>query len=158
MEEDIIEAGLAAAKLPARFQVIEHPDAYPHIPAVILDGAHTVESVFQGVATFSRLFEKGALLFACGKAKNASAIAPLFAHFSPITLTRPGEFPALDEASLCGAFDAARLPHTYDEDYHRAIRRALEQANSSGAPLFVTGSFYLAGEVLEHLAPKPFFC
>jgi dihydrofolate synthase/folylpolyglutamate synthase len=151
LEEDIIEAGLGEAKLPARFQVIERPAAYPHIPAVILDGAHTVESVSQGVATFSRLFEYGALLFACGKAKNASAIAPLFQRFTPITLTRPGEVPALDEASLCGAFDAARLPHTYDEDYHRAIRTALEQANRSASPLFVTGSFYLAGEVLSVL-------
>jgi folylpolyglutamate synthase/dihydropteroate synthase len=121
---------------------------------VILDGAHTVESVSQGVATFSHLFaqfEHSALLFACGKAKNAAAIAPLFAHFSPITLTRPGEFPALDEAGLCGAFDAARLSHTYDGDYHRAICTALEQANRAASPLFVTGSFYLAGEVLAVL-------
>jgi dihydrofolate synthase/folylpolyglutamate synthase len=155
IDEGLIEAGLADAVLPARFQVL-HPAAYPGISALVLDGAHTVDSVTQGVATFLRLFGGGgvkpALLFACGKSKNAADIAPLFAGFSPIFLTRPGEFPSLDEASLRGAFTAANLPATYDDDYRHAIRSALAYAQKNNAPLFTTGSFYLAGAALQEVS------
>ena len=173
VSEAAIEAGLAAATLPGRFELV-HPTApYGAIPALVLDGAHTVRSVRFTLDTFRRVF--GAcevhLLFACAADKDMAHIARLFsaptagaadatgandasaaATFSRITLTKPGSVKQADLAVLCRAFDDAHVRYTCTEDYASAIRSALNAAASAGVPLLVTGSFYLLAEVKKLLA------
>jgi dihydrofolate synthase/folylpolyglutamate synthase len=154
LDEQVIAGGLEAAQLPGRFQVIEHPAAFPGIPALVVEGAHTPASLAQVVPTFRELFcgddhKPPALLFASAADKDAGTIAPLFAGFSPITLTRPGAARTADPEGLAAAFTAAALPHRYDDDYTQAIHAALEAASRAGQNLLAAGSFYLAGEVLR---------
>jgi dihydrofolate synthase/folylpolyglutamate synthase len=155
LDEGIIEAGLAEARLPGRFQIIRHPPAFPGIPALVLDGAHTASSVSQCVRTFTALFPGSvpALIFACAGDKNAEALASLFAGFAPVTLTRPGNAKQSDPARLQAAFRTAGISFRYDDDYERAIAAALADAGSRGATALVTGSFYLVAEALKVLIP-----
>ena len=45
LDEGIIERGIAKAKLPGRFEILENVKGYTEIPALILDGAHTLNSI-----------------------------------------------------------------------------------------------------------------
>ena len=56
MSEDIIERGLAKAKLPGRFEIVENIKGYEGLPAVILDGAHTVNSIRLTIDTLNKLY------------------------------------------------------------------------------------------------------
>jgi dihydrofolate synthase/folylpolyglutamate synthase len=155
LDEGSIEAGLGDAHLPGRFQIIEHPPAYPGIPAVVVDGAHTPASVSLGVRTFFALFPgtTPALIFACAKDKDAARMAPCFSAFAPVTLTRPGSFKQADPEGLQKAFRDAGVPFRYDGDYGRAIAEALGDAEARGQPVLAAGSFYLASETLRELRP-----
>jgi dihydrofolate synthase/folylpolyglutamate synthase len=150
LEEAVIEAGLADASLPGRFQIIANPAMFPGIPHLVLDGAHTVASVSQSVRTFETLFGNGgSLIFACARDKDVEHIAPLFSRLAPITLTRPGTGKEPDAERLQAAFKNAGLAFRYDDDYVRAITAALQDANDAGRPVLVAGSFYLVAEVLR---------
>jgi dihydrofolate synthase/folylpolyglutamate synthase len=156
LDESVIEAGLADAFLPGRFQIIPHPARFPGIPHLVLDGAHTVSSVSQSVRTFKALFCSNAagtpsLLFACARDKDVEHIAPLFSAFEPVTLTRPGTGKEPDSKRLQAAFKNASLAFRYDDVYKNAITAALEDANGTGQSMLVTGSFYLVAEVLRVL-------
>ena len=67
LDENIIERGIAKAQLPGRFEIIENLKNYSDIPAVILDGAHTLNSVKLTIDTLNKLYgeKKVNLLFAC---------------------------------------------------------------------------------------------
>ena len=152
--EEQIERGLAAAALPARFEIIRNPKGFGEIPYLVLDGAHTVNSVSLTMETMrSALGESGhTLLFACAADKDAPAIAPLFRGcFERIFLTRPGDAKQSDLAALTRAFDNAGLPYDCSADYKAQILKALGSARERRSALLVTGSFYLIAEVMRIL-------
>ncbi len=103
ISEDAIERGLAKAKLPARFEIVQKPKGFENIPFLVMDGAHTVNSVRFTMETMNQVFGKTdgrkenmnqfpddadgrsqdstwdkTLLFACAADKDAADIAPLF--------------------------------------------------------------------------------
>ena len=103
ISEDAIERGLAKAKLPARFEIVQNPKGFENIPFLVMDGAHTVNSVRFTMETMNQVFGKTdgrkenmnqfpddtngrsqdttwdkTLLFACAADKDAADIAPLF--------------------------------------------------------------------------------
>lgn len=168
LDESIIEQGLADAVLPGRFEIVQPVTGYPHIPELILDGAHTVNSVTFTMETFKKLFESqrcscnsreafsdvqnADLLFACAADKDIEDIAPLFKdNFEHVMLTKPGETKTADMVRLEKAFTAADIEHETCGDYVRAIGNALQRADENHLPLLVTGSFYLVAEVKKFL-------
>ena len=58
ISEEVIERGLAKAKLPARFEIIQAPQSFENIPFLVLDGAHTVNSVRFTIETMNQVFGK----------------------------------------------------------------------------------------------------
>jgi len=140
-------SGLARAFLPARFQVL------PLDPPVVLDGAHTPDSVALALDSFERLFPgPKALLFACAEDKKHGPMAAVLApRFDRITLTRPGSFKASDLSAVEASFRTAGADPRADPDFARAIRDARAQAAAMGLPLLVTGSFYLCAEAYKAL-------
>lgn len=134
--------GMAKAFLPARFQVLALD------PPVVLDGAHTPNSVRLALDSFEELFPgPKALLFACAEDKRHGPMAAILGpRFDRITLTRPGDFKKGDLAALEAGFRAAGADFRADGDYVEAIRSASGEAASLGLPLLVTGSFYLCSE------------
>lgn len=173
ISEEAIERGLAKAKLPARFEILENP-------LIVLDGAHTVNSVTFTMETLNQVFGKRKsektesslqekkqpefsespapfrrriLLFACAADKDAKDIAPLFKNeFDEIFLTKPGDVKKADLEGLTRAFDAAGLSYDFSEDYKAQIKKAIKKAGEEEAILLVTGSFYLVAEVNKLIA------
>jgi dihydrofolate synthase / folylpolyglutamate synthase len=142
-------AGLGRALLPARFQVL------PLEPPVVLDGAHTPDSVAIAVDSFERLFPgRKALLFGCAEDKKHGPMAALLApRFDRITLTRPGSFKATDLSAVEASFRKAGAQPLVEADFAAAARRSRAEAASLGMPLLVVGSFYLCAAAYEILGP-----
>ncbi len=156
LPEEAVEMGLAAARLPGRFEVVEH-----HQQLVILDGAHTPNSVRSTLSTLKRYLEECGLsakephlLFACAADKDVETMADLFSGFGRITLTRPGGEKQSSLELVQEAFQKAGHTFTCYQDYQQAIIQALEEARRQDAILLVTGSFYLVAEVKKMLEKR----
>ncbi|MBR4322672.1 folylpolyglutamate synthase/dihydrofolate synthase family protein [Treponema sp.] len=177
ISEDAIERGLAKAKLPARFEIVQNPKGFENIPFLVMDGAHTVNSVRFTMETMNQVFGKTdgrkesenqipektdegsqntpvprTLLFACAADKDAKDIAPLFKNqFESVFLTKPGNVKQSDLEKLAKAFDKAEISYDLNEDFESQIKKAFEHANAHKSILLVTGSFYLIAEVKKFL-------
>jgi dihydrofolate synthase / folylpolyglutamate synthase len=134
--------GMAKAFLPARFQVLSRD------PPIVLDGAHTPDSVRTTLDSFETLFPgPKALLFACAEDKKHAAMAAILApHFDRITITRPGTFKKGDLSALAESFAAAGARFNALGEHLEAMTQATGEAARLGLPLLVTGSFYLCSE------------
>jgi dihydrofolate synthase/folylpolyglutamate synthase len=163
--ETAIKAGLENFRLPARFERLLDD------PPLIIDGAHTPKSMELTAETFVSLYgEGGILLFGCVAGKNAEAMARLLLpHFSHIIITTPGSFKASDPGALYHVFvreaSEAGMPGNVGgtggkpalvciKDTPEALRYALDIGREQGLPVLGAGSFYLAGEIRQALAPK----
>ncbi len=150
LEEEVIERGLSKASLPGRFEIIKPVLGYELLPALILDGAHTLNSIKLTLDTLNKLYgeEKVSLLFACAADKDVKDIAKLFkGRFEHIYATKPGDIKQADLAGLENAFHDANLSYELNEDYQSMIKKALKECSERGEILLVTGSFYLVAEV-----------
>ncbi|MBD5404833.1 MAG: bifunctional folylpolyglutamate synthase/dihydrofolate synthase [Treponema sp.] len=146
--EKAMEQGLSDAFLNARFEVRTPPRSFPNIQCLVLDGAHTVNSISLVIKTIEECFPRQEfdLLFACAADKEVKDIAPLFlGKFFSVTLTRPGVVRQSDIASVEAAFENAGIDFEAIEDCSEAIKSALKKANEAGHALLITGSFYLIG-------------
>jgi dihydrofolate synthase/folylpolyglutamate synthase len=139
VDEPAILRGVGSARLRARFEIITGD------PVVILDGAHTEDSIRACAEDFSALFPGGgSLLFGCAKDKPARPMAAaLRPFFSSVIVTRPGTFKESDTADIEAAFAAEGFEVARLDDTAKAIESALGRASGAGMPLLVTGSFYL---------------
>lgn len=154
LSESAIEKGLSAAKLPGRFEIIDNPKNYEGIPHLILDGAHTFNSIRLTIDTLNKLFgeSKANLLFACAADKDVKDIAKLFAYrFEHIYVTKPGDKKKSDLNAEEQAFKDANLKFSADSDYRKTIEKAFRESAERGCNLLVTGSFYLIAEINEFL-------
>ena len=164
ISEETIERGLSKAVLPARFELLQNPKGFENIPYLVLDGAHTVNSVKFTMETMRNVFgeagselsrssEKFMLLFACAADKDAKDIAPLFKNqFNSVYLTKPGNVKQSDLNLLKSAFYQAGINYDCDEDFENQIKKALKKACDEKSILLVTGSFYLIAEVKKILS------
>ncbi len=151
IDEETIENGLEKAFLPGRFEIL---NSYP---PVILDGAHTVNSLGYTLDTFRSVFQgiKPVVLFACAADKDMKDMAPLFKDFySSLYLTIPGLTKQSNLSVLEKEFSNNNLPFTGSDDFTAIIKNALEEADKKKEPLLVTGSFYLVSEVKKILLKK----
>jgi dihydrofolate synthase/folylpolyglutamate synthase len=146
MSDDAIRLGLARVKIPARFEKVADD------PLLIIDGAHTPESVLPCAETFCSLYGGGGiLLFACAADKNAAAMADiLLPRFSRIIITATGTFRASNPEKVYRAFSSNKT--LMIQDTRAAIQQALEAGRKKGLPILCAGSFYLAAEVKAFLA------
>lgn len=150
-EESDIEKGLSSVTMPARFEMRKETD---DLPPMVLDGAHTVNSIKATITTFARTHgtAKPVLLFACAADKDVEDIARLFAGFaSKAIITKPGTAKASDIPRAQKAFEAAGIDFRITEDFSAAIPQACREAKERRLPLLVTGSFYLIAEVKKQL-------
>lgn len=158
IDESVIEKGLENALLPGRFEIKENPDGLNGL-TLILDGAHTVNSINLTIDTMNKIFgsKNVNLLFACAADKDVKDIAKLFeGRFAHIYLTRPGEKKQSDMNAEINAFNDAKLKFTADPDYKKIIKEALISSAKENSVLLVTGSFYLVSETEEILSKENF--
>ena len=150
LDEAIIERGLAKAKLPGRFEIIDNVPGHTGIPHLILDGAHTLNSIKLTLETLGRMYDdkKVNLLFACAADKDIKDISMQFKYrFEHVYVTKPGDKKQSNINAEIEAFKNAQIDFTADADYKKMIQRAFSESSASGAILLVTGSFYLVAEV-----------
>lgn len=169
MPEALIESGLSKAWLPARFQLLSTK------PLIVLDGAHTHNSIRACADTFFSLLNNGAgtpigsdvppnakpmLVFACAADKNPADFAPIFYDkVGYLYLTVPGSFKKGNLEKTVDAFTQVFGNETNNEpnnetdvvmesseDFNAVLKKAFTQSVAENRPLLITGSFYLAAE------------
>lgn len=142
-----IQEGLSAASLPARFEIVQKK------PYVVLDGAHTPDSIRLTLDTMNSLFPgEKILLFACAHDKKHKEMAQILSpHFVQTIITRPGTFKASVPDEVFESFSNTNSDSSLVPDTEEAIRMAIQEAGKRDCPLLVTGSFYLCAEVKSML-------
>ena len=153
--EEQIEVGLSKAFLPGRFEII-NKDENKKIPKLILDGAHTKDSLKFTFDTFKSLYNSQAnLLFACASDKNMDEMTKLFFEYKvkSLILTKPGfekgsNLPYLAECTKkLNEENNNSIDLQIIENPKEAILKSLEFAYQKDEPLLICGSFYLLAEV-----------
>lgn len=147
--DEVIRSAMADALTPGRMQVVSKE------PLVVLDGAHNAA----GLASF-----RTSLQFHFGSPKaigvvgmlgdkdvwsGARELAGVFDHL--ILTTAPGSrgLPALE---LADVFSSEGVEvEDIEDDFWQAYEQAIRLGQKTNKPVFVTGSLYLVGAVLERL-------
>lgn len=129
--------------LPGRFERISDS------PLIYLDSAHTENSLRQTIDAFCRIAPgKRTAIFAVLADKRKDVLLPMVLDaFDTVIISRPGTYKKSD---IDGLFAHAKKIRP-DNDV-RLIPdniQALKESCAAGSPILVTGSFYLAGQILE---------
>jgi len=154
LTETQIENGISKVKLPGRYEIIKSVPNYPNIPYLLIDVAHTENSMAQVCKRIVEEHLSGNLIFGCALGKNVSSMARIITGtgvFKNIYITKPGDFKKSSLSQMEQAFDDTKVQYKSNEDFKSIIKQALKDANDTKTPLFVLGSFYLAGEVKKIL-------
>ncbi len=148
LEAQALVKGLKKTKIPARFEVVATK------PPIVLDGAHTPESIHLCLDTVKILFPgPRVLLFACAHDKRHQEMAAILApYFDMIIVTKPGSFKASDPSAVHESFLRSGCQAELEVDPAAAISLAVSAAKERKAMLLVAGSFYLCAEVKIWLA------
>ncbi len=146
LSAETIGTGLAAARLPARGELFRLS------PPVMLDGAHTPDSVNSVYETFTEMFPGDAvLIFGAVEGKDIRGMLEhLPPQFSRIVVSRPGHFrPSNPRAVQALCVELGRSAELAEEP-----EAALALARRPGVPILILGSFFLAGEFRPLLAAE----
>ncbi len=143
IEEQHISAGFQSAFWPCRFErVAKDPD-------VIIDSAHTVDSLKKALRIFSDMFsdKKQTVVFGVSSDKDITALcAEIDVEERSVFLTQ-----AHHSRAYVWGQDAARMFSKADArvcvDPAEALKRAVEEARLTGGAVLVVGSIYLAAEM-----------
>lgn len=143
---------LTGVSLPGRFQVLRQH------PPVVLDGAHTPESVRSVMKAFFTLGKGDSggdplLLFGCAKGKDYDGMARIlcggeYPSFKNVIVSTPGTFKLSDPPAVARSFKKTGARVELIPSPSKAWERALEYAGDRRG-ILVTGSFYMAGEIVK---------
>lgn len=150
LDPEAVRDGFAALTLPGRLEVVGRH------PLIVLDGAHTPESMQAGAATLDEEFPPFLWKVVVGVLSDkrlddlAAALEGIAGEVFAVTAPSSRGVPATEVAAAA----RAALP---DHSVHEAgsvedgVKAALEAAGEDGAVL-ITGSMYVAGEARSLLA------
>jgi dihydrofolate synthase/folylpolyglutamate synthase len=141
--------GLACARLPGRAEWRPGP------PPLLLDGAHTAESVAEALRTARRLAQGGAVHALLGLTRDRDpghVFGALVGAVEAATTTLLPTPRSRDPMVLACDLAALGLPARAASPAAEALEAARAAALRAGALLLVTGSLYLVGEVRSALA------
>lgn len=144
-----VRQGVAAASWPGRMEKVSES------PAVLLDGAHTTDSIRRLLVAVKRHFGGRAVRVVLGLSKDKDAEAILGELASEITqliVTEAANPRALPVRELAEAARAAGIT----PEVHAEPVRALGAAIASAAPedlVLVTGSLFLVADIKAQLPP-----
>lgn len=147
---DAIQRGLAETAWRARFEQIKIPGQAD----IVVDGAHNADSARALVQTWREIFGEVKPVIICAVSANKD-IAPIIArlreiaaHFIfPGLLTLRNTAPSEDLTQF--------VPPEIPTHSTPTLLEALEKARLAGKPILVTGSLFLAGEILSLLDKTP---
>lgn len=148
IHSEYMQEGFKKATMLARFEIASQK------PFIVLDGAHTPESVRTILSTFLELAPlPRILLFGCAYDKRHDEMADLLASsFEDIIITRPGSFKQSAPEIVFESFHKRKPDSIFIEDTASAIMEAVQRTQEKGGSLLVTGSFYLCAEYKKLLS------
>ncbi len=138
------ERGLAAAKWPARFELVDRD------PVFISDGAHNPEGIDAAVAAVKYYFgdKKVCLLSGVMADKNYAEMAAELSCIASVAVTlKPNNPRALDPALYAAEFEKLGIEAYAKDCIDGAVITAREIAKSRNIPLVALGSLYMYGDV-----------
>lgn len=156
LPQDAIRRGAANVKWPGRLEEIPHG---PGEPDVIIDGAHTPNSVSTIVSEMRRLLpgaDPRIVLFACAKDKDAEGMLRTLAPYvSEIVFTFSGNPRGRAPEELAGIWrQIANHPPIIQPDIDKALAHAKSLAATKSTGLVLAlGSLYLVGALKERQDP-----
>lgn len=141
VDEGALRRGLAEVNWPARIEVLQSD------PWLIVDAAHTIESVEVALSTIRELFgrDPDVILFGVYADKDVAGMLSQMPTTAQLILSQASHPRAMDIAhlqSLAQSFKGERLSIPSP---HEALERALSEA-SAGDIILVIGSLFLAAE------------
>lgn len=145
LTEKTIEKGLSEVNWPGRFDCREGK--------LIIDGAHNPAAMTALVATWIEEFgrdQKATVIFAATDSKEvATMLSKLSVIAASFVFVKLSAKRGLGVSALTTALQQSEASHI---PYHSAIDvgDALQQPQTPSDPILVTGSLFLAGEVLSH--------
>ncbi|MFP4491212.1 MAG: bifunctional folylpolyglutamate synthase/dihydrofolate synthase [Spirochaetaceae bacterium] len=137
-----ITEALEQARLPGRLELIDGD------PPVLLDGAHTPNSVGLVLDAYREVFALPPIcIFGSVYGKNAEGMASILSpHCAEIIISRPGSFKPSEPEEILRIFSKYSSRVELLSDPRKAFEKAI--ALSEGCrPILVTGSFYMVAEV-----------
>ncbi|MFO7848323.1 MAG: folylpolyglutamate synthase/dihydrofolate synthase family protein [Spirochaetia bacterium] len=142
----VLEA-IAGARLPGRLELIEGE------PPVILDGAHTPNSVTLVLEAYNQVFDSPPVcIFGSVTGKNAKHMASiLYPQCAYIVVSRPGSFKPSEPENIYRIFSEYSSSEYTSKvqlltDPKEAFDRALSLSEGK-RPILVIGSFYMTAEI-----------
>ncbi|MFC6919055.1 bifunctional folylpolyglutamate synthase/dihydrofolate synthase [Meiothermus taiwanensis] len=135
--DSVIASGLSSAQHPGRMQQL----TYQGVP-VVLDGAHNPPAARALVGEFEGFH----LVFGAFPRKDYRSILQTL-----LPKAKSVRFTYAAKGALRGEELSQAYPAPYFQDPLEALQNAIQLARQDGWPVLVTGSLYLAGEVLRLL-------
>ena len=147
LTEPILRHGLVNVHWPARFERLDKEER------LVLDGAHNIDAAHTLVRTWQQCYpgEKATLLFGAASGKDIRAIIhalqPIAArwHFTGFQSPRAAPPEQLREAH------ASLFGKGIETHLHATLSAAMTAAKKHKERVLITGSLYLAGEVLAQV-------
>lgn len=142
MDRAVTQLDVADLAMPGRFEVI------PGSPVVVLDGAHTLESIGALMDSLDRCVPARPRVVVFGASKDKDPVrllAGLAGRVDHLIATRADSPRAANAESLRAASDSLGIPATAEATPVAALERARLSAGSRGV-IAVTGSLYLVGD------------
>lgn len=142
---EAVRAGLAAARWPARLEIVQEK------PTVLLDGAHNYDGAVCLHAALTEIFRYRRLILVLGmlgdkeREKVVAKLAPLA---GAVVVTRPNS-PRAGEWSQVADEAGKYVSEVYlEENIHAAVRKAVDLAGAEDL-VCITGSLYMVAEARE---------
>ncbi|MGN0114055.1 MAG: bifunctional folylpolyglutamate synthase/dihydrofolate synthase [Acutalibacteraceae bacterium] len=143
VSDNAIAVGIAAAKMPARCEIIEQTRP------IILDGAHNPDGVLT-LKNYLTDFVKPPITAIIGMMRDKdvdtvlSELAPCFSKIITVTVNNPRSMTAVQLAEIAKKYCS-------DVVAADSVEKAAEMGLCAGGPLVVCGSFYLMSQIRQLL-------
>lgn len=146
---EVVKRGLETAYLPGRFQRIQDS------PPVYVDGSHTPLSARRLLHSFLEIHpHPHTLILGIVSGKRYEEIAQILCPaFKRVIVTTPGTFRPSDPQALAACCTRYNSCARLIRDPQEALQVALASLPDGDASILITGSFYLAGEILKSYFP-----
>lgn len=146
ISDESIAAGIAKARIAARFEIISHD------PLVVVDGAHNPDGIDALCRSIDALLDGRSVVGIIGMLRDKayeqalSQIIPRFSMVFTVTPDNPRALSAKELAECARQFAGEGVTVKPMENHKKAAERALEMIDEASA-LVVCGSLYLASEM-----------
>lgn len=146
ISEDALYRGIAAAKWPARFELLSRE------PVVVFDGGHNEEGVASAIETAKKVFggEKPVILTGVMADKAYEKMVSMISSVASEVFTLSPDNPrALDAEQLAAVYRNYGVKATAGDSIADALLAARDAAKAQKKPLLILGSLYLYKDVYK---------